>query len=487
MFGEANAYCANENCAELATVHLRSRFPLCDKCEDEQIRTQQERRDILPSPSIDSSGLDAAGGDDVLTDREVSCHGPGGIDAMCDRLINQFGLETIDQKLLQRLQEITAAPLHPFLTTGLVCAGRSLHELLDAYEEGHSFYLYTGRGPSDGMHLGHLVPFLFTAYLQRAFDVPCVIQLTDDEKFLYKNMTIAETERFLGENIKDIIACGFHPAKTYIFSNFEAMGALYPQICSIQRHLTCNQIRATFGVEGTDSPAKMAFPAVQMAPAFSSTFSETLFGGRQLRCLVPCGLDQDPYFRLTRDVAQKMGEYKPACISSKFLPALAGIHGKMSSSGDDTILLDDTPKAVLRKLQGAFSGGQETLELQQAKGAELSKDVALRYLHALARVAYPEDGGPDPAALPARKPKVAAIFQDKAEAEGYSVSGGQLSLERGDLAAIDHAYGNGDMLTAEVKKLAAGTISEVLKQHTERRSLVTDEVVAQFKRARLLC
>ena len=31
------------------------------------------------------------------------------------------------------------------------------------YERGEKFYLYTGRGPSsEALHLGHLVPFMFT-------------------------------------------------------------------------------------------------------------------------------------------------------------------------------------------------------------------------------------------------------------------------------------------------------------------------------------
>ena len=43
------------------------------------------------------------------------------------------------------------------------------------------------QGPSsEALHLGHLVPFMFTKWLQDAFKVPLVIQLTDDEKFLWK-------------------------------------------------------------------------------------------------------------------------------------------------------------------------------------------------------------------------------------------------------------------------------------------------------------
>jgi tryptophanyl-tRNA synthetase len=61
-----------------------------------------------------------------------------------------------------------------------------LNRILDAYEKGESFYLYTGRGPSsDALHFGHLIPFLFTKYLQEAFNVPLVIQMTGDEKFLW--------------------------------------------------------------------------------------------------------------------------------------------------------------------------------------------------------------------------------------------------------------------------------------------------------------
>lgn len=38
-----------------------------------------------------------------------------------------------------------------------------LDKILDRYEQGKSFFLYTGRGPSsDSMHLGHMIPFVFT-------------------------------------------------------------------------------------------------------------------------------------------------------------------------------------------------------------------------------------------------------------------------------------------------------------------------------------
>lgn len=39
-------------------------------------------------------------------------------------------------------------------------------------------------------------------------------------------------------------------------------------------------------------------------------------------CLIPCAIDQDAYFRMTRDVAPRLGYRKPALIHSKFFPGL---------------------------------------------------------------------------------------------------------------------------------------------------------------------
>ena len=61
-------------------------------------------------------------------------------------------------------------------------------------------------------------------YLQDAFNVPLVVQLTDDEKFLWKNLTAEECHDLAYKNAKDIIACGFDVDKTFIFSDFDYMG-----------------------------------------------------------------------------------------------------------------------------------------------------------------------------------------------------------------------------------------------------------------------
>jgi tryptophanyl-tRNA synthetase len=48
--------------------------------------------------------------------------------------------------------------------------------------------------------------------------------LTDDEKFLWKDLSIDEAYRYARENAKDIIALGFDPKNTFIFSNLDYVG-----------------------------------------------------------------------------------------------------------------------------------------------------------------------------------------------------------------------------------------------------------------------
>lgn len=77
--------------------------------------------------------------------------------------------------------------------------------------------------------MGHAIPFIMTKYLQDAFDVPLVVQITDDEKYLYRpELDLDKTIKMGISNIKDIIAFGFDPEKTFIFSDVEYIQYLYP-------------------------------------------------------------------------------------------------------------------------------------------------------------------------------------------------------------------------------------------------------------------
>ena len=83
-----------------------------------------------------------------------------------EKLIVQFGTRRIEPELLERFERVTGHKPHVFLRRGMFFSHRDLNTILDRYEQGKPFFLYTGRGPSsDSMHLGHMIPFVFAKYV----------------------------------------------------------------------------------------------------------------------------------------------------------------------------------------------------------------------------------------------------------------------------------------------------------------------------------
>ncbi len=105
----------------------------------------------------------------IITPFDVS----GGVDEQgrpvaidYDKLIDRFGSQEIDKPLLERFERVTGHKVHRLLRRGMVFSHRDLTVILDKYESGVPFFLYTGRGPSsDSMHVGHSIPFEFTKYV----------------------------------------------------------------------------------------------------------------------------------------------------------------------------------------------------------------------------------------------------------------------------------------------------------------------------------
>ncbi|KIY94715.1 tryptophanyl-tRNA synthetase [Monoraphidium neglectum] len=202
---------------------------------------------------------------------------------------------------------------------------------------------------------------------------------------------------------------------------------------SVERRLTrCvsgNQVKGIFGLTLDDCIGKIAFPAVQAAPSFPGCFPHIFGDRRDVRCLIPCAIDQDPYFRMTRDVAPRLGYAKPALIESRFFPALQGESGKMSASDPNSaIFVNDTPKQIKDKItKYAFSGGGATLEEHRARGANLDVDVPWKYLN---------------------------FFMEDDDR----------------LAHIGREYGSGRMLTGEIKGELTRLLTDIVARHQAARA-----------------
>jgi len=309
----------------------------------------------------------------VVTPWEVS----GKIDY--DRLIQKFGTEPITEGLLERIKRHTGK-LHLQLRRKVFFSHRDLDWILDMYEGGKRFVLYTGRGPSGPVHIGHLVPWIFTKHLQDSFDAKLLFQMTDDEKFLVNpDFTVEKSVGFTYENLLDVIAVGFDPEKTAVISDVKHIDALYELAIKVAKHVTFSTAKAVFGFQDSSNIGIIFFPAIQAVPCFL----ESALTCENVPCLIPAAIDQDPYWRVTRDIAPKLGYHKPAQIHCKFLPGL-GKGGKMSASLPETCIFTvDTPEVAERKIWNAFTGGKPTVWRQKIKGGDPAICTVYQYFYHL--------------------------------------------------------------------------------------------------------
>ncbi|RMF88792.1 MAG: tryptophan--tRNA ligase [Methanobacteriota archaeon] len=364
-----------------------------------------------------------AGKDDfIVTPWEVS----GEIDY--DRLIEKFGTQRITKRLLQKMEK-HAGGLHPMLRRGIFYSHRDFDKILSGYERGEEFYLYTGRGPSGHTHLGHLMPWIFTKHLQDVFRVKLIFQLTDDEKFMFsEKMTLEDSRHYAYENALDVIALGFDPKRTEIFLDTEYIKSLYKIAIRVAKRVTFSTAKAVFGFKNSTNIGLIFFTSIQSAPAFLESERQ----GRSVPCLIPCAIDQDPHFRVTRDVAPFLGYPKPALVHTKFFPSLLGSDKMSSSRPEGSIYTTDSPEAAKKKVMNAFTGGCATVAEQKKLGGKPDICPVYQYL--------------------------AYIFEE----------------EDAKLKEQYMMCRSGELLCGEHKQYLAGKVLSFLEAHQERREKARD-------------
>jgi len=344
-------------------------------------------------------------------------HVEGDIDY--DKLIKRFGTQKISNELLLKLQKITGED-HFMLRRGIFFSHRDLNLILENYEKGEEFFLYTGRGPSGHTHIGHLVPWVFSKWLQDKFNVNMYFQLTDDEKFFAKqDLSLAQTTNFALENALDFIALGFKPEKTKIIINTKNIKTLYPIASQVAKKINFSNTKAVFGFTNDTNLGMIFYTSLQSAPCFIE----------DKQVLIPLGVDQDPHFRITRDIAPKINKTKPALIHNIMIPSLLGPGGKMSASDEkNTIFTTDSPEVVKKKINKyAFSGGQPDIDEHRKIGGNPDIDVSYQYL----RIFFEQDDS-----------KLKKIYDD---------------------------YKSGKMLTGELKSILIEKINAFLSVHQQKR------------------
>lgn len=343
-----------------------------------------------------------------------------------NKLVKEFGVDLISDKILKKLDKA-----HPLLRRGIYFAHRDFDKWLDAYSKGKKVSVITGRGPSEKMQLGHLVPFWVAKSLQDQFNCEVFIPISDDEKFYVKeNLSYENAIEYSKDNIIDLIALGFKPEKTFIFEDFIYTNT-YKYAARIAKRITYSTAKAVFGLKPENNIGWSFYPAMQAAHILFPQFYR-----EKHISVVPVGIDQDPFIRLTRDIAthKDFNLEKPAGLYAKFIPSLSG-GAKMSASEGGTIYLTDSPEEAEKKIKRyAFSGGKNTIDEHRKKGGSPDIDVSYQYLKMLFE---PDDK------------KLQQIHDD---------------------------YKLGILLTSELKEILIEKVSLFLKEHQKNRKLAEKQI-----------
>ena len=290
-----------------------------------------------------------------------------------EEAMKEFGISpfTFDLKNDKNISKY----MPPIYKRDLVIGHRDFQPIYEAIKKKKKFAVLTGVNPSGHLHLGNKL-FLDQALFFQKLGGEVFIPVSNDETYVFrKTDDLDKATKNAEENIiPEIIALGFDPKHTHFFISTQDT-RVYELAVKLSTKTTFSTIKAIFGFNESTNPGQIFYAVVQSAHIL---LPQLILG--KIPTVVPIGIDQDPYIRLSRDIAQKAGFIKPSSTYHMFLPGLQ--RGKMSGSKPETcIFLDDSEQEARKKIMRSFSGGASSLEEHRKKGGNSDIDSAFQYLY----------------------------------------------------------------------------------------------------------
>jgi len=277
-----------------------------------------------------------------------------------DRLCEEFGIIRMEET------DIPASIYQTFrsLRRKVIFGHRDFTMIIKAIQENRPWAVMSGIKPSGKFHLGSMLTAVEMIDLQKMGGF-VYYAIADIESFEDNGMTYEETYSNAIDNLADMLALGLDPERAYVWLQSEEE-IVYKMPFQAGGHVTNAMLNALYG----DKPFGLYLAALVqvgdiLLPQLRSEVMPTV---------VPVGIDQDPHLRLTRDLSKyfkKNGQqlFKPSATYHKLMPGLDDITKKMNKSRPNSYFtFDEEPKAIRKKLMGAFTGGRRNKEEQQMFG-----------------------------------------------------------------------------------------------------------------------
>lgn len=281
------------------------------------------------------------------------------------KLVDDFGADRVSDLDDQ-------PPIKPFRSE-LLYSHRGFDTFYDAVKDGEESAIVSGVNASGTLHYGHRLVFDTIKHFQDEHGVSFYVPISDDESYVSGKVDSQDEGLRNAYSIaEDLLAYGFDPSLTHFVID-QRRPAIYNLAVKLSKHLTLNQVQATYGYTGKDNPGLIFYPAVQSAHVLLPEAHQGI-----TNTLVPIGPDEDAHLRIARDIAARARYDKPHVLHSRFLPGLDG--KKMSTSKNNALFLRDTGEELRSKVNDALSGGQETLSAHREHGGDPEDDMACQYL-----------------------------------------------------------------------------------------------------------
>ncbi|NOR46474.1 MAG: tyrosine--tRNA ligase [Methanosarcinaceae archaeon] len=205
---------------------------------------------------------------------------------------------------------------------------------------------YVGYEPSGKIHMGHVLTVNKLVDLQNAgFEV--TVLLADVHAYLNEKGTMEEVREIADFNKECFIALGLEEGKTkFVYgSDYQLEPDYMLSVLKLARDTTLNRAKRSMDEvsRSADNPrvSQMVYPLMQ-AVDIAMLGVDVAVGG----------IDQRKIHMLAREGLPGLGYKAPICIHT---PILLGLDGKkMSSSSNNYISMDDSGKAVKKKINKAF-------------------------------------------------------------------------------------------------------------------------------------
>lgn len=279
-----------------------------------------------------------------------------------DYLYEQFGLNKFTEQHKSKIEWINSNLIDTI----------EFERGFDSFDQNNlsQYYLYTGRGPSQNtLHIGHLLGLELILALSKQFESKIFFMLADDEKILRDSIDSKKMESNIINTIEQLNKIGFVNSNTKFHINSKDIGPNeYQMMIKLMSIVTLEQLTNIFGKK--DNIGEYFYVFYQLVPCFLSQDSQ---------CLVICGIDQDPFFRLARFLAKKIGYKPPIVLYTKSVQGLDGSE-KMSTSNISScpIFLSDNPEIIKNKIFGIKKVGAGSLDELFEKGANIESDSLIQ-------------------------------------------------------------------------------------------------------------